>query len=254
MLFVICLTKGSDTHVNASTYSIKGNSNLPWLTASSTEEEEEEGVELSLQEKPSSRRLQMWELTLPTPSIPTGWFRIRNTTTNATLAQRFTHITPFLIPDGVQQATAPGDVSCCSDKATQWALVHGHLYAAHLTENEDWRPNRYLLKNRLTGGFLADRGGSEGPTQVCCWSRTPTQWLESDFVNNSLWKVQVVAPPHIWGFRNKGTGRMLAEIVDNQYVSCVDRLGGDLQACLQWRVESVDLIPITCLVSLSIAY
>ena len=211
---------------------------------------------MTLQKQASPRRLQIWELTFPIPSIPTGWFRIRNSATNATLAHQFTRIPPFLIPNGLHQETAPGNINCCSascDKASQWALAHGQLHAPYLSE-KDSTPNRYVLINRLTGGFLADRGGSEGPTQVCCWSRTPTQWIEPGFVDNSLWEMQVVAPPHIWGFRNRKTLRMLAEIVDNQYVSCVDRSGGDQQACSQWRVESVGPIFITCLENLSIAY
>ncbi|PUU76258.1 hypothetical protein B9Z19DRAFT_1088607 [Tuber borchii] len=221
------------------TYSIKGNSDPPWLTASSTERE----AVLAFQEKASPQRLQVWELIFPTPSIPTGWFRIRNSTTNATLAHRFTHIPPFLIPDGAHQETAPCNINCCSatcDKASQWAFAHGQLHAPYPFEGDAAHINRYVITNRLTGGFLADRGGSGGPTQVCCWSRTPTQWIEPSFVDNSLWEMQVVAPPHIWGFRNSGTLRMLTEIIDNQYVSCVDRSGGDPQACSRWRVDPLD--------------
>jgi len=69
-----------------------------------------------------------------------------------------------------------------------------------------------------------------------------------------MWEVQVVAPPHIWEFRNRATRRMLAEIPNNQYVCCVDRSEGDPQACSQWRVELVDPILIACLEYLSIAY
>lgn len=47
---------------------------------------------------------------------------------------------------------------------------------------------------------------------------------------------------------------MLAEIVDNQYVSCVDRSGVDLQAYSQWRVELVGPIFIIYLEYLSMAY
>ena len=240
MLLVTYLETGSDTHVNASTYSIKGNSDPLWLTASSTEK----AVELTLQERASSRILQTWELIFPTPSIPTGWFRLRNNATNATLAHRFTHIPPFLIPDNSHQATELCNVNCFNgscDKATQWALVHGQLHAPDLSKQNS-TPNRYVITNRLTGGLLADSGGSEGLTQVCCWSKLSTQWIEPSFVDNCLWDVQTLAPPHIWGFRNRKTRRVLAEIVNNQYVSCVYRSEGDSQAFLQWRVESVSPI------------
>jgi len=243
------LVKRSNTYVNASTYSIKGNSNPLWITASSTEEE----VELTLQEKAASRILQTWELIFPMPSIPTGWLRLRNDATNATLAHRFTHIPPFLIPVNPHQATELCNSNCYNgscDKATQWALVHGQLHDLDLSE-DDSTSNYYVIMNRLTGGLLADCGGSEGLTQVSCWSKHPTQWMKPNFVDNALWEVQAVAPPHIWGFRNRETRRVLAEIVDNQYVSCVDRSGGDRQAFIQWRAQSVGLIFITCLEYLS---
>ena len=251
MLFT-CPAKGLNTHVNASTYSIKRNSDPPWLTASSTAKL----AELTFNEQASPRSLQIWELSFPALSVPTGWFRIRNTATNATLAHQFTHIPPFLVPNSACHERVQCNMNCCStscDKATQWAFVHGQLHAPYLSKG-DSTANRYLLTNRLTGGFLADRGGSEGPTQVCCWSRSPTQWIEPSFVDNSLWEMQTVAPPHIWGSRNRKTLRMLAEIVDNQYVSCVDRSGVDPQACSQWRVELVGPIFIIYLEYLSMAY
>lgn len=252
MLSVTHFVEGSNNHVNASTYSIYGGPDSRCLTASSTEKP----VELTLPEGAVSRKLQIWELISPTPSIPTGWFRIRNTATNATLAHRFVHIPPFLIPDNAHQTAAPCNMNCCNgscDKAAQWALVHGQIYAEYLSKEDSTR-NRYLLTNRLTGGFLADCGGSGGLTHVSCWSKTPTEWIESSLVHNSLWEVQVMAPPHIWEFRNKVTRRVLSEIANNQYVSCVERSGGDPQACSQWRVESVSPIFITCLEYLSIAY
>ena len=252
MLFVTYLAEESGTHINASAYSIYGGPESPCLTASSSEKP----VELTLPEGAVSRKLQIWELIPPTPSIPTGWFHMRNAATNATLAHRFVHIPPFLISDNAHQTAAPCNMNCCNgscDKAAQWALVHGQLHAEYLSGG-DSTPNRYLLTNRLTGGFLVDRGGSGGLTQVSCWSKTPTEWIESSLVHNSLWEVQVMAPPHIWEFRNKVTRRVLSEIVNNQYVSCVERSGGDPQASSQWRVELVGPIFITCLEYFSKAY
>ena len=253
MLFVTYFAKESDTHVNASAYSIKGNSDPSWLMAPSIKDV----GEVTLQETASLRRLQIWELIFPTPSIPTGWFRIRNTATNSILTHRFTHKPPFLIPDDVHQATAPCNINCCNgscDKATQWALVHGQLHARYLEKNSIL--NRYFLINRLTGGFLADLGSPEGPTQVCCWSKAPTQWLEPSppsVVHHYLWEVWVATPPHIWYFRNRESKRVLAEVVNNQHVSCVNRSEGS-QAYSHWRVELVGLIFIACLEYLSIAY
>ncbi|PWW73000.1 hypothetical protein C7212DRAFT_334152 [Tuber magnatum] len=223
------------------TYSIRGGSSSAQLTASSASKT----VELTLEKEAFPRELQKWELIFPTPSIPTGWFRMRNTATNATLAHRFTHASPFLIPDNAHQEAAPCNANCCNgncDKATQWVLVHGQIHIDFLSGGNT-TSNRYLLRNRLTGGFLADRGGPGGPTQICCWSKTETQWIESGFVENCIWEVQAATPPHIWEFQNRATRRVLAEIIDNQCVSCVDRSNRDQAASSLWRVDPLDYRP-----------
>ncbi|CUS12552.1 unnamed protein product [Tuber aestivum] len=197
------------------TYSIRGDSSSSQLTASSADKT----VELTLEAERVPRKLQTWELIFPTPSIPTGWFRVRNAATAAALAHRFTHIPPFLIPENEQRAEEPCNMRCCNgncDKATQWTLAHGQLHIDSLSGGNS-TSNRYLLKNRLTGGFLADRGGPEGPAQVSCWSKTQTQWIESGIAESCIWEVQAATPPDIWELRNRATRRVLAEIINNQY-------------------------------------
>jgi len=248
------IAEGSNAHVNTSTYTIKETSEPPCIAAPLTT-----GVlELTFQNGGSPIGVQIWELIFPTPSIPTGWFRIRNTATNATLAHQFTHIPPFLIPDNnnAHQTIAPCNMNCCNDscdKATQWALSHAQLHAENYSE-ESSTSNYYVLTNRLTGGFLVDHGGSGGLTQVCCWSKTPTEWIEHSRERSSLWEVQVVAPPHIWEFRNRETRAVLAEVVNNQHVGCVTRSERDPRAYSQWSVESVGPISKAYLEYLSIAY
>ncbi|RPB02452.1 hypothetical protein L873DRAFT_1802411 [Choiromyces venosus 120613-1] len=221
------------------TYSITADSSSSRLTVPTSSA----GVGVTLEEARSPRPLQIWELIPPTPSIPTGWIRIRNAATEATLAHKFTHFPPYLVPENAL------DTYCCDgncDKATQWAFVHSSLqvqprYGGSGTDN------RYLMKNRLTGGFLADRGGEEGLTQVCCWSKISTEWIEASFANNCTWEVQSMAPPHIWEFRNRATRRVLVEVIThdqnknkNQYVSCLDRSEQNPPSSSRWRVDPLD--------------
>ncbi|RPB02449.1 hypothetical protein L873DRAFT_1787797 [Choiromyces venosus 120613-1] len=215
------------------TYSIKPVSSSSRLTVPTSSA----AVGVTLEGARSPRHLQIWELILPTPSIPTGWIRIRNAATEATLAHKSTLLPPYLVPENAFD-TYCSDGNC--DKATQWAFVHSSLqvqsrYGGSGTDN------RYLMKNRLTGGFLADRGGEAGLTQVCCWSKTSTEWIEASFANNCIWEVQPMTPPHIWEFRNKATRRVLPDQDQdqnqNQYVSCLDRSEQNPPSSSRWRVE-----------------
>ncbi|RPB02455.1 hypothetical protein L873DRAFT_464790 [Choiromyces venosus 120613-1] len=223
------------------TYSIKADSSSSRLTVPTSSA----AVGVTLEEARSPRPLQIWELIPPTPSIPTGWIRIRNAATEATLAHKFTHLPPYLVPENVLD-TYCSDGNC--DKATEWAFVHA-LLQVYSRCGENGTSNRYLMKNRLTGGLLADRGGEAGLTQVCCWSKTSTEWIEASFANNCIWEVQPITPPHIWEFRNKATRRVLAEIIthdqnqnqnQNQYVSCLDRSEQNPPSSSSWRVDPLD--------------
>ncbi|KAL7275709.1 hypothetical protein RUND412_001333 [Rhizina undulata] len=92
---------------------------------------------------------QRWEFTIPLVPIPPGWIQIRSAPIDGRqllLQQEYSTSPPFLGPEI--------DPSCPLSKRTNWGSQWTFLL---VDRNDGSSQNYWLIKNRLTGGFLGYR-------------------------------------------------------------------------------------------------
>jgi len=88
---------------------------------------------------------QAWEFIKPLASVPPGWLRLQNASSDRVLSQIYSSLPPI----SRSLPSASSSSSYHEYWATQWAFVR--LSALN---NNYFGSNAYLIKNRLTGGYL----------------------------------------------------------------------------------------------------
>lgn len=139
---------------------------------------------------------QKWELALPSVGVPAGWVTLRNAASGHLLDHGYLTSPP-------RAWSPPKSPTPSYDRASwgaQWCLIRPP--ATEKDEKTTALRTAWVLRNRLTGGFLA-RADHEGGG-VCAWA---TQVLPDDFQE---WKLDA-SPSGDWKVVNVRSGCVLEQ-------------------------------------------
>jgi hypothetical protein len=154
---------------------------------------------------------QIWELVIPTCSIPIGWHQLKNAATGHILQHTYPSSTPTLVPQMPHKVTS----NYRETWGTQWAVIHGQACRK--------KPSRlsYQIRNRLTGGYLrclqqSDTAASRyAEADVHAWQTTP-------YNSPKLWKFDLDLRRN-WKIVDETSGNLLAEAPDAGKLVCCSK-------------------------------
>ena len=156
-----------------------------------------------------------WELRIPVVSVPVGWQRLRNTCGDRMLCHGSLSLPPVTIEPWSSEPPNRHE-----SWSTQWAFFRASSFGSNDAGNKG-----YVLKNRLTGGYLRCQPskfahlGSQKAT-VNAWSKHPSAddpwWLDLDCLQR-------------WSIVHRATGCRLGQpsvplLEGNIQAECASRL------------------------------
>lgn len=176
-------------------------------------------------QKVNDSKFQQWEVVVPMTPVPVGWHQLENVGTGHVLKHDYLSSLPTL--------ASPIELKHTSNYretwATQWAVIHGRAIDVNATAAS------YVIKNRLTGGFLRPQGALD-PAVPKTAEGTVSAW-QILYSSGMLW-IPELGGRRNWKITDAATSNLLGEALGRPFVGvntleCRDK---QLEPHRSWRL------------------